>query len=168
MIRDLKGKKTDIDKDAFVASSADVLGDVKIGKGSSIWYGSVARGDMSYIRIGIFTNIQDNATVHVDTNRPCIIGDYVTVGHNAIIHGCEIGNNSLIGMGSIILNNAKIGNNCLIGAGTLITEGTVIPDNSLVVGSPGKVRRRVSESEIATIKENALRYERLWKDEHIY
>lgn len=167
MIRDLKDKKTNIDQDAFVAVSADVLGDVEIGKSSSMWYGSIARGDMSYIRIGSFTNIQDNATLHVDTDCPCIVGDYVTIGHNAIIHGCEIGDNTLIGMGSIILNNAKIGDNCLIGAGTLITEGTVIPDNSLVVGSPGKVRRSVSESEIKTIRENALRYERLWKDEHI-
>lgn len=167
MIRDLKGKKTNIDDDAFIAPSADVLGDVSIGKGSSMWYGAVARGDMSYIRIGVCTNIQDNASVHVDTGVPCIIGDHVTVGHNAVVHGCEVGNNTLIGMGSIILNNAKVGKNCIIGAGTLITMGTVIPDNSLVIGSPGKVRRTVSEEEIATVKENALRYERLWKNEHV-
>ncbi len=167
MKKNLKDKKTNIDSNAFIAESADVLGDVSVGKGSSIWYSAVARGDMSYIRIGDYTNIQDNASVHVDTNTPCLIGDYVTVGHNAIVHGCEIGNNTLIGMGSIILNGAKIGDNCIIGAGTLITEGTVIPSNSLVIGSPGKVKRQVTESEIETIKENALRYERLWKNEHI-
>lgn len=167
MIKDLKDKKTNIDSNAFIAETSDVLGDVSVGKGSSMWYSSVARGDMSYIKIGEYTNIQDNATVHVDTDTPCIIGDYVTIGHNAIVHGCEIGSNTLIGMGSIILNKAKIGDNCIIGAGTLITEGTVIPDNSLVIGSPGKVKRNVTEKEIETVKENALRYERLWRNEHI-
>lgn len=167
MIRDLKDKKTNIDRDTFIAESSDLLGDVTIGKGTSMWYGSVARGDMSYIKIGQYTNIQDNATVHVDTDMPCIIGDYVTVGHNAIIHGCQIGNNTLIGMGSIVLNGAQIGDNCIIGAGSLITEGAVIPDNSLVIGSPGKVRRIVTEEEKQTIKENALRYEKLWKSEHV-
>lgn len=122
---------------------------------------------MCYIRIGDCTNIQDNATLHVNTNVPCILGNYVTVGHNAIVHGCEVGNNTLIGIGSIILNNAKIGNNCIIGAGSLITAGTIIPDNSLVIGSPGKIKRVVTEKEKETIKENALRYERLWKNEYL-
>lgn len=167
MIRDLKDKKTKIDKNAFVADTADVLGDVTIGEGSSMWYGSVARGDMSYIKIGKFTNIQDNATVHVDTDLSCEIGDYVTVGHNAVVHGCKIGNNCLIGMGSIVLNGAVVGDNCIIGAGALITEGAVIPPNSLVLGSPGKVRREVTEEEIKTVKYNAVRYAELWKNEHI-
>lgn len=167
MIKALKDKNPKIDSDVFIAESADVLGDVSIGRGSSIWYSSVARGDMSYIKIGECTNIQDNATVHVDTDVPCIIGDYVTVGHNAIVHGCEIGNNTLIGMGSIILNGVKIGENCLIGAGALITEGTVIPSNSVVIGSPGKVKRQLTEKEIETVKENAIRYEKLWKNEHV-
>ena len=167
MIRDLKGKKTNIDRDAFIAESADVMGNISIGKGSSIWYGAVARGDMNYIKIGQFTNIQDNATVHVDTNFPTLLGDYVTVGHNAIIHGCEIGDNTLIGMGSIILNGAKIGKNCIIGAGSLITEGAIIADNSLVIGSPGKVRREISDEEVKSIRENAEIYVKLWKEEHI-
>ncbi len=167
MIRDLKGKKTNIDRDAFIAESADVMGNISIGKGSSIWYGAVARGDMNYIKIGQFTNIQDNATVHVDTNFPTLLGDYVTVGHNAIIHGCEIGDNTLIGMGSIILNGAKIGKNCIIGAGSLITEGAIIADNSLVIGSPGKVRREISDKEVKSIRENAEIYVKLWKEEHI-
>lgn len=167
MIKDLKGKRTSIAKDTFIAQSADLIGEVAIGKGSSIWYGAVVRGDMCYIRIGDCTNIQDNATLHVNTNVPCILGNYVTVGHNAIVHGCEVGNNTLIGIGSIILNNAKIGNNCIIGAGSLITAGTIIPDNSLVIGSPGKIKRVVTEKEKETIKENALRYERLWKNEYL-
>jgi carbonic anhydrase/acetyltransferase-like protein (isoleucine patch superfamily) len=166
MIRDLKEKKTKIHDDTFIAESADVLGDVTIGEGSSMWYSSVARGDMSYIIIGKCTNIQDNASVHVDTNQPCEIGDYVTIGHNAVVHGCKIGNNSLIGMGSIILNGAVIGDNCIIGAGALVTEGTVIPPNSLVMGSPGKVKKEVSEEQIKTVRQNAIRYEELWRNEH--
>lgn len=167
MIRDLKDKKTNIHPEAFIAETADVLGDVTIGEGSSMWYGAVARGDMSYITIGKFTNIQDNATVHVDTNTPCEIGDYTTIGHNAVVHGCKVGNNCLIGMGSIILNGAVIGDNCIIAAGALITEGAVIPSNSLVMGSPGKVRREVSKEEIETVKYNAIRYEELWRNEHL-
>lgn len=167
MIKDLKDKKTNVHPETFVAETADVLGNVKIGIGSSMWYGAVARGDMETITIGKHTNIQDNATVHVDTDEPCKIGDYTTVGHNAIIHGCTIGNNCLIGMGAIILNGAVIGDNSIIGAGSLITEQTIIPPNSLVIGSPGKVRRQVTEEEIKAIKENAVRYEVLWKNEHI-
>ncbi len=167
MIKDLKDKKLNIDSDTFIAESSDLLGDVTIGRASSIWYSSVVRGDMSYIKIGECTNIQDNVTIHVDTDIPCIIGNHVTIGHNAVVHGCEIGNNTLIGMGAIILDKAKIGDNCIIGAGTLITEGVVIPPNSLVVGSPGKIKRQVTEIEVKTVKENALRYERLWKDEHV-
>lgn len=167
MIKDLKNKKANINKNTFIAGSAYVLGQVTIGEGSSIWYGTVVRGDMSYIKIGKFTNIQDNVTVHVDTNHPTKIGDYVTVGHNAVVHGCEIGNNSLIGMGAIILNGAVIGENSIIGAGALITEGSIIPANSLVIGTPGKVRRQVTEDEIKVTKDNAIRYEKLWKEEHI-
>lgn len=167
MIKDLKDKKTNVHPETFVAETADVLGNVKIGIGSSMWYGAVARGDMETITIGDHTNIQDNATIHVDTDEPCKIGDYTTVGHNAIIHGCTVGNNCLIGMGAIILNGAVIGDNSIIGAGSLITEQTIIPPNSLVIGSPGKVRRQVTEEEIKAINENAVRYEVLWKNEHI-
>lgn len=166
MIKDLKGKKTNIHKEAFVAGSADVIGNVTIGEGSSIWYGAVARGEMSHIKIGKFTNIQDNATLHVDTDLPCEIGDYTTVGHNAIIHGCIVGSNCLIGMGAIILNGAKIGDNSIIAAGALVTERTEIPPNSLVMGSPGKVVRELGEEDIEGIRKNAIIYEELWK-EHI-
>ena len=167
MIKDLKDKKTKIHKDAFVAETADVIGDVTMGQGSSIWYNAVARGDIDYIKIGKYSNIQDNATIHVETDTPCEIGDYTVVGHSAIVHGCKVGNNCLIGMGAIILNRAVIGDNCIIGAGTLITQGVVIPPNSLVIGSPGKVIRQVTEEEIEKVKKNAIRYEKLWRNEHI-
>ncbi len=167
MIKNLKDKKTKIHSEAFVAETADVMGDVTIGEGSSLWYGSVARGDMNYITIGKCTNVQDNATLHVDTKSPLEIGDYTTVGHNAVVHGCKVGNNCLIGMGTIILNDAVIGDNCIIGAGALITERVTIPPNSLVVGSPGKVKRELTKEEIETVKNNAIRYEKLWRDEHI-
>ena len=166
MIKDLKNKKTNIHKDTFIAETASIAGEVTIGEGSSIWYGAVARGDMSYVKIGKFTNIQDNATVHVDTGKPSIIGDYTTVGHNAIIHGCTVGNNCLIGMGAIILNGAVIGDNSIIAAGSLITEGAIIPPNSLVMGSPGKIRREVDEEGGEGIRNNALTYVEMWK-EHI-
>lgn len=167
MIKELKGKKPNIDKDAFIAETASVLGDVTLGEGSSIWYGAVARGDIAPIIIGKFSNIQDNATVHNETNIPAIVGDYTVVGHNAIIHGCTIGNNCLIGMGSIILNRAVVGDNCIIGAGSLITQGKVIPPNSMVVGTPGKVLRQVTDDELEKVKKNAIRYSDLWKSEHI-
>lgn len=166
MIKDLKNKKTNIHKDTFIAETASVVGDIALGEGSSLWYGTVVRGDMNYVKIGKFTNIQDNATVHVDTERPTEIGDYTTVGHNAIIHGCTVGNNCLIGMGAIILNGAVIGDNSIIAAGSLITEGAIIPPNSLVMGSPGKVRREVDEETEKTIRTNALTYVEMWK-EHI-
>ncbi len=167
MIKDLKDKKTNIHEETFIAETADIMGDVTIGEGSSLWYGAVARGDMNYITIGKYTNIQDNGTLHVDTSSPLEIGDYTTIGHNAVVHGCKVGSNCLIGMGAIILNNAVIGDNCIIGAGAVITEGVNIPSNSLVIGTPGKVRRKVSEEEIETVKYNAIRYEELWRNEHI-
>lgn len=166
MIKDLKDKKVNIHPDTFIAETASIVGDVTIGEGSSFWYGSVARGDMNYVKIGKFTNIQDNATVHVDSERPCVIGDYTTVGHNAIIHGCTVGDNCLIGMGAIILNGAVIGDNSIIAAGALITEDSVIPENSLVMGSPGKIRRQVDEEGVKRIRQNAITYEKMWK-EHI-
>lgn len=167
MIKDLKDKKTNIHEDTFMAETADVMGDITIGKGSSLWYGAVARGDMNYITIGEYTNVQDNATLHVDTNSPLEIGNYTTIGHNAVVHGCKVGSNCLIGMGAIILNDAVIGDNCIIGAGAVVTERTIIPPNSLVIGTPGKVRRKVSEEEIEIIRHNAIRYEELWRNEHI-
>lgn len=167
MIKEIGNIKPQIHKNAFIADSADVLGQVIMGEGSSIWYGAVVRGDIENIKIGKYTNIQDNVTVHTETNIPTELGDYTVVGHNAIIHGCRVGNNCLIGMGAIVLNRAVIGDNSIIAAGSLITEGKIIPPNSLVMGTPGKVVRQVTEKEIEDIKKNAIRYYELWKDKHI-
>lgn len=163
MIRALKGIEPDIHKNAFVAETAVVIGDVSIGEGSSIWYGTVLRGDIENIKIGKYSNIQDNSVVHTETDIPTIIGDYTVVGHNAIVHGCTIGNNCLIGMGAIILNNAVIGDNSIIGAGSIVTEGKLIPPNSLVIGIPGKVVRTVTEEEMGSIRNNAMRYNQLFE-----
>ena len=163
MIRDIEGVKPKIHEDTFIADSADVLGDVTIGEGASIWYGAVLRGDIENITIGKYSNIQDNASVHTETNAPAIIGDYTVVGHNAIVHGATVGNNCLIGMGAIVLNNAEIGDNCIIGAGAVVTENKVIPPNSLVLGTPGKVVREVTDEDIEAIRNNAIRYTKLWK-----
>lgn len=151
-------KNAKVDQSAWVAHSADVIGNVEIGEESSVWYHATIRGDLNYVKIGSGTNIQDGAVVHVDTGCPCVIGSMVTVGHNATVHGCTIGDRSLIGMGSILLNGCKIGRDCIIGAGALVTEGKEIPDGSLVLGSPGKVIRKLTEEEIKQIEMNAMTY----------
>lgn len=166
MLKDLKNEKIDMHPHTFIAESADIIGDVYAGEGSSFWYGAVVRGDMSPIKIGKYSNVQDNATIHGDPKFPCEIGDYTTIGHNVVIHGSIIGDNCLIGIGSIILNGAKIGDNSIIAAGSLITEGTEIPENSLVMGSPGKVRRKLNEEDIKNIRNNANEYEKLWKEKY--
>ena len=130
----------------YIAPNATVLGQVELGEDVSVWFGAVIRGDVEKIIIGKGSNIQDLSVLHVDPGSPIIIGENVTVGHKVMLHGCTIGNNSLIGINSVILNNVEIGNNCLIGANTLLTEGTKIPDNSLVMGYPGKVKKEVDEN----------------------
>lgn len=142
----------------FTAPNAAVTGDVELAEESSVWYGASLRGDLAPVRIGRRTNIQDNATVHVDTDTPTTIGDGVTVGHNAVVHGCTVGDDCLIGMGAIILNNAVVGEGSIIGAGALVTEGKQIPPRSLAVGSPAKVVRQVSDEELQKIRANAARY----------
>ncbi len=153
-----KGTEPSIAKDVFIAPGAFVIGDVSIGAGANIWYNTVLRGDIEAIKIGKYTNIQDNSTVHVMYDYPAIIGDYVTVGHGAIIHGCTVGSNCLIGMGAIILGYAEIGENTIIAAGSLIPERKKIPPNSLVMGSPGKVVRELTAEEIQGIRDSALKY----------
>lgn len=142
----------------YQAKEACVIGNVHFGQDVSIWYHATIRADADSISIGKGTNIQDNAVLHVDRGFPLVIGDFVTIGHGAILHGCTIGENTVIGMGAIILNNASIGKNCIIGAGTLIPQNKSIPDNSVVFGNPGKIQRTVSEEEIAHNHENALEY----------
>ena len=150
--------KPNIDPSVFVAKGAVVLGDVTIAKDCSIWYNATVRSTESYIAIGEGTNVQDNAVIHVDYNHPTIIGSYVTIGHGAIVHGCMIEDNTLIGMGAIILNGARIGKNCIIAAGALVPQNKEIPDNSLVMGSPGKIVRQVTEEEIQKNRKNAENY----------
>lgn len=150
--------KPNIDPSVFVAKGAVVLGDITIAKDCSIWYNATIRSTESYISIGEGSNVQDNAVIHVDYDHPTIIGSRVTIGHGAIIHGCSIDDNSLIGMGAIILNGAKIGKNCIIAAGTLVPQNKEIPDNSLVMGSPGKIVRQVTDEEIQKNIQNAENY----------
>jgi len=142
----------------WIANSADIIGDVKIGLEVSIWWNAVVRADNESIIIGNRSNIQDGCILHVDPGYPMTIGANVTVGHMCMLHGCEVGDGSLIGIGSTILNGAKIGKNCLIGAHSLITEGKEIPENSLVMGSPGKIIRELDADQIGGLSENANGY----------
>lgn len=151
-------KTPQIEKNVFIAQGAVLRGDVSISSHSSIWFNAVVRAEHASIRIGENSNIQDNCVLHVDENAGIQIGNQVTIGHGAIIHGCTIKDNTLIGMGAIILNHAVIGKNCIIGAGALITQNTVIPDNSLVIGNPGKVKRVLTSFEIEDITANANHY----------
>ena len=148
----------------FVADTARVVGDVKIGKNCSIWYGAVIRGDEAPIQIGRNTNVQDNCVIHADKGFDVEIGADVTIGHGSIVHGCRIGAGSLIGMGAIILNGAVIGKDCLIGAGALVTGRSNIPDKSLVIGSPARVKRSLTEDEIREQHKNIEMYVQLAKD----
>lgn len=163
MLYDLENKKIQNSGDNWVAPNANVIGDVILEKNTSIWFNATLRGDIENIYVGEGSNIQDGSVLHTDPGYPLKIGKNVTVGHLVMLHGCTIGDNSLIGIGTVILNNAKIGKNCVIGAKSLITENKEIPDNSLVVGSPGRVIRKVTDEEAKAIKENAIRYQENWK-----
>ena len=159
----------EIDESNFIAASADVIGDVRLGRGSSIWFNATVRGDVNWIRIGSESNIQDNCVVHV-TNRvaPTTIGDRVTVGHGAIIHGCTIQSRVLVGMGAVILDHAVIGEDSIIGARALVTQRFQVPARSLVIGSPARVIRELTEEEVASIDEyasNYLKYSAIYRGE---
>jgi len=143
---------------AWIAPTAVIIGDVIVGAEAGIWFGVVARGDIETISIGARTNVQENAVLHTDKDFPLTIGSNVTIGHAAIVHGCTIGDNSLIGMGATVLNGAVIGRNCLIGANALVTEGKVIPDNSLVMGAPAKVVREIDAEGVRALTASAERY----------
>lgn len=142
----------------FVASNATVLGDITIGAESSVFFGAVLRAEHERVVIGARTNIQDNCVLHNDVSFPLVVGDDCTIGHGVILHGCTVGDNTLIGMGAIVLNGAVIGRNCIIGAGAVVPQNAVIPDGSLVLGMPGKVRRQVREEEVAENLDSARRY----------
>jgi carbonic anhydrase/acetyltransferase-like protein (isoleucine patch superfamily) len=145
--------------DYWVAPDANVIGKVILGEGANIWFGATLRGDNEAIEVGAGSNIQENCVLHTDMGYPLVIGAGCTIGHKAMLHGCVIGENSLIGMGATVLNGARIGKNCLIGAGALITEGKEIPDGSLVMGAPGKVVRMLTEAQIAGLRASALHYQ---------
>ena len=147
-------------RDVYIAKTAVVFGDVTLGDCSSVWYNAVLRGDIHRIVVGNHTNIQDNAVVHLADDFPCLIGDWVTVGHSAIVHACTVGDECLVGMGSVILDGAVIGRQSLIGANALITPGTVIPEGSLVLGSPAKVVRALNEEERGQL--------RLWAEKYVH
>ena len=143
---------------AYVADSAQVMGDVHLGAYASVWFGAVIRGDTERITVGEGSNIQDGSVLHADFGAPLTIGKYVTVGHKVMLHGCSIGDESLVGIGAVILNNAKIGKNCLVGAGSLVTEGKVFPDGSVIMGSPAKLVRTLSPEQMQALRTTAQHY----------
>ena len=157
-IYSLDSVRPDIADNAYVAPSAQIIGNVKMADHSSVWFGAVIRGDNDLIEIGARTNIQDNSVLHTDPGIPLIIGDGVIVGHQVMLHGCKIGENTLIGIGATILNGAEIGKNCIIGAHSLITEGKVIPDGSMVVGSPGRIIKSLTEQHFQMLRINSEVY----------
>jgi carbonic anhydrase/acetyltransferase-like protein (isoleucine patch superfamily) len=148
----------DIHASAWVADSAQVIGQVTLAEDSSVWFGVVIRGDTSTITVGKGSNIQDNSVLHADQGMPLVIGEHVTVGHQAMLHGCTIGHGSLIGIGAVVLNGARIGQHCLVGAGALVTEGKEFPDGSLIIGSPAKAVRQLSTGQIEGLKMSAQHY----------
>ena len=144
---------------AWVADSAQVIGNVELADGASIWFGVVVRGDNPEpIRIGRGSNIQDGCVLHADAGKPLTVGDDVTVGHKVMLHGCTIGDGTLIGMGAVVLNNARIGKNCIVGAGSLVTEGKEFPDGSMIMGSPAKVVRALDEAQMKGLRNVAVHY----------
>lgn len=157
-------KKPRLGDGVYIANGAVVMGDVTLGDHSSVWFNAVLRGDINRIEVGHHSNIQDNAVIHLADEFPCLIGNWVTVGHSAIVHACRVGDESLIGMGAVILDGAEVGNQCLIAAKSVVTPATKIPDGSLVVGTPGKVLRALSNEERGSLKHWAAKY--VWNAEY--
>lgn len=159
MIYALGDLTPDLHPDTWVAPDANVIGRVRLGAGASVWFTATLRGDNEWIEVGAGSNVQEGSTLHTDIGYPLVVGRDCTIGHNVILHGCTIGDETLIGMGAVVLNGARIGRNCLIGAGALITEGKEIPDGSLVMGSPGKVVRALDEAAVARLRASARSYQ---------
>ncbi len=149
----------EIDASAFVADGANLIGKVKVEAGASVWFGVTIRGDNELITIGTNSNVQESCVLHTDMGFPLTIGSNVTIGHQAMLHGCTIGDGALIGIQAVVLNGAKIGKGCLVGAGALVTEGKEFPDHSLIIGSPAKVARTLSAEELTRLAGNALNYQ---------
>lgn len=157
-VYELEGVAPQIAESAWIADSAQVMGDVQLGADASVWFGTVVRGDTAHITIGEGTNVQDASVLHADEGMPLTIGRHVTVGHQVMLHGCTIGDESLIGIGAIVLNGAKIGKNCLVGAGALVTEGKEFPDGSMIIGSPARVIRQLTPEHIEGLRRSAQHY----------
>ncbi len=155
----LDGIAPEVHEDSWIAPDANLIGRIVVEEGGSVWFGATLRGDNEEIRLGAGSNIQENSVLHTDMGFPLTIGAGCTIGHKALLHGCTIGDNTLVGMGAAIMNGAKVGNNCLIGANALITEGKEIPDGSLVMGAPGKVVRQLDEAAIQRLRAGALNYQ---------
>jgi len=155
---ELDGVAPQLGTGAWVADSAEVIGDVRLGANASIWFVAVLRGDNETMTIGRNSNVQDMSTLHSDPGSPLTIGENVTIGHQVMLHGCTIGDNSLIGIQAVVLNNAKIGRNSIVGAGSVVTEGKEFPDNSLIFGSPAKVMRTISDEDVARLRHGAEHY----------
>ncbi|MBG9387586.1 gamma carbonic anhydrase family protein [Caenimonas aquaedulcis] len=169
-IYELEGKAPRLGPGAWIADSAEVIGDVELGENASVWFGTVIRGDTDTIRIGRNTNIQDQSMLHADEGVPLTLGDNVTVGHQVMLHGCTIGDGSLIGIQAVVLNKARIGRNCIVGAGSVVTENKEFPDNSLIVGSPAKAVKTLTDDQVKLLVRlsehyvgNAKRYQKSFK-----
>lgn len=158
------GREPVIDPEAWVAPTAVVVGAVTLGPRVSVWYQTVVRGDREAITIGAGSNLQDGTVVHADPAYPTELGENVTVGHRAVLHGCKVGSNTIIGMGAVLLNGAQVGEQCLVGAGALVPPGMVVPPRSLVLGAPAKVKRELTEDEIEGCRQNGLRYQALFRE----
>jgi carbonic anhydrase/acetyltransferase-like protein (isoleucine patch superfamily) len=157
-IYELDGRRPEVAESAWVADSAQVMGDVALGEGVSVWFGAIARGDSDRIVVGAGSNIQDGCVLHADDGLPLVIGERVTVGHQVMLHGCTIGDESLIGIGATVLNRARIGKHCLVGAGSLVTEGKEFPDGSMIMGSPARVVRQLTPEQIEGLRKSAQHY----------
>lgn len=158
MIWQLPGQPPRLGHGVYVAPGATVVGDVELGAEANVWFGAVLRGDVEKLTIGRRSNVQDNSVLHADPGAPLVVGDEVTIGHMVMLHGCRVGDHSLIGIGAVIMNHARIGANCLVGARSLVTEGKTFPDGVLIVGSPARVIRELTAEEIAGLKASADRY----------
>ena len=155
---ELDGVAPTLAEGAWVADSAQVIGDVILEENASVWFGAVLRGDTDTLRVGRNSNVQDLSVLHADTGSPLTIGENVTIGHQVMLHGCTIGDNSLVGIQAVILNNARIGRNSIVGAGSVVTEGKEFPDNSLIIGAPAKVVRTLDDAAAAKLRQSALHY----------
>ena len=157
-VYEIDGKAPQVDSTAWIADSAEVMGAVTLGPDASVWFGCVLRGDTETMTIGEGSNIQDLSVLHADRGKPLTVGKNVTVGHKVMLHGCTIGDESLIGIGAVVLNGAKIGKNCLVGAGALVTEGKEFPDGSMIIGSPAKAVRELTPEQIEGLRHSARHY----------